>query len=134
MLRMGRELTQESPLDTRHYQAAQEPEVFQYDPDGNLTGDGRWAYTWDGENRLVTMTANTTVGLQYTLAFAYDAQGRRIQKSVATNGVAIYTDNFLYDGWNVITVLSPQSTVLESFMWGSDLSGSPQGAGGVGGL
>ena len=29
--------------------------VFEYDADGNLTNDGRWAYTWDGENRLVTM-------------------------------------------------------------------------------
>ena len=27
-----------------------------------------------------------------------------------------------------------RSTLVQSFMWGSDLSGSPQGAGGVGGL
>ena len=30
-----------------------------YDADGNLTNDGRFAYTWDGENRLVGMTNNT---------------------------------------------------------------------------
>ena len=29
------------------------PEDFSYDADGNLTNDGRFAYTWDGENRLV---------------------------------------------------------------------------------
>jgi hypothetical protein len=28
------------------------PEVFSHDADGNLTNDGRWAYVWDGENRL----------------------------------------------------------------------------------
>ena len=31
-------------------------EVYSYDFDGNLTQDGRWNYTWDGENRLVTAT------------------------------------------------------------------------------
>jgi YD repeat-containing protein len=60
---------------------AQEPESFKYDADGNLTNDGRWAYTWDGENRLVAMTTNNLVGPPYHLTFAYDYQGRRIQKT-----------------------------------------------------
>ncbi|MDR3564237.1 MAG: RHS repeat-associated core domain-containing protein [Negativicutes bacterium] len=38
------------------------------------------------------------------------------------------------DGWNPIAILNPQSSILEAFTWGSDLSGSQQGAGGVGGL
>jgi RHS repeat-associated protein len=110
------------------------PEQFSYDPDGNLTNDGRFAYVWDGENRLIAMTNNTGVGPRYGLAFAYDPQGRRIQKFVATNGVTIYSDKFLYDGWNLVAILNPQSSILESFMWGTDLSGSMHGAGGVGGL
>jgi len=61
-----------------HQYVAQEPEHFQYDADGNLTNDGRWAYFWDGENRLVAMTNNTSVGPAYNLTFAYDAKGRRI--------------------------------------------------------
>ena len=32
---------------------AKTPEDFGYDPDGNLTNDGRWALTWDAENRLI---------------------------------------------------------------------------------
>ena len=112
----------------------QTPEVFNYDADGNLTNDGRWAYTWDGENRLVQMTANTTVGPQYQLNFAYDAQSRRIQKIVATNGVAIATNNFVYDGWNLVAEMGPSVTLVRSYIWGTDLSGSAQGAGGVGGL
>ena len=28
-----------------------------YDLDGNLLSDGRWTYTWDGENRLVKMAS-----------------------------------------------------------------------------
>src|SRR5579859_5797151 len=34
---------------------AQTPENYSYDSDGNLTTDGRWTYTWDAENRLVSM-------------------------------------------------------------------------------
>jgi hypothetical protein len=32
-----------------------------------LTSDGRWTYTWDGENRLATMAARTAVGPQVSL-------------------------------------------------------------------
>ncbi|MDR3574548.1 MAG: RHS repeat-associated core domain-containing protein [Anaerolineaceae bacterium] len=116
----------------------QTPEHFGYDADGNLTNDGRWAYVWDAENRLIQMTVNTNVGPQFQLTFAYDAKNRRIQKLVATNNGSIhvgqYTNKFVYDGWNLIAILNPQSSILQSFMWGSDLSGSMQGAGGVGGL
>ncbi|MDR3377821.1 MAG: RHS repeat-associated core domain-containing protein [Verrucomicrobiae bacterium] len=117
---------------------AQTPEQFSYDADGNLTNDGRWSYTWDAENRLASMTVNTNVGPQYQLTFAYDAKGRRIQKVVATNNGTVYigqsTNNFVYDGWNLIGILNPASSLVESFTWGSDLSSSMQGAGGVGGL
>ena len=41
---------------------------------------------------------------------------------------------FAYDGWNLIATLNSQLSTLNSFAWGLDLSGSLQGAGGVGGL
>ena len=110
-----------------HLYVAKEPEQFQYDLDGNLTSDGRWIYTWDGENRLIGMTVNTSAGPQYQLTFAYDWQGRRIQKVVATN-------NFLYDGWNLEAEMGSSGTLVRSYVWGADLSGQLQGAGGVGGL
>jgi RHS repeat-associated protein len=119
---------------TGHVYVAQSPEQFSYDPDGNLTNDGRWAYTWDAENRLVQMTVNTNVGPQYQLTFGYDAKGRRIQKIVTTNGVTFTTNNFLYDGWNLVAELKPNNSLIRSYVWGTDLSGTSQGAGGVGGL
>ena len=112
----------------------QTPEDFVYDADGNLVSDGRWKYVWDAENRLVQMTNHTSVGPQFQLDFAYDPKGRRIQKTVSTNGVGIYTNRFLYDGWNLIAELKPGNSLVRSYMWGMDLSGSEQGAGGVGGL
>ena len=41
---------------------------------------------------------------------------------------------FVYDGWNLIAILNSDLSLRTSFMWGLDLSGSAQGAGGVGGL
>jgi RHS repeat-associated protein len=118
----------------------QTQELFYYDADGNLTNDGRWIYTWDAENRLVqqeSLTAAPT-GSKFKLEFVYDAKGRRLQKLVSTNNgssyVAQYTNRFAYDRWNLIATLNPQLAILNSFGWGLDLSGSQQGAGGVGGL
>jgi RHS repeat-associated protein len=117
-----------------HLYVAQEPEQFLYDLDGNLTNDGRWAYFWDGENRLVRMTNNTGVGPLYGLSFAYDSKGRRIQKIVTTNGVAFTTNTFIYDGWNLVAEVGASGSLVRAYTWGTDLSGSQQGAGGVGGL
>jgi RHS repeat-associated protein len=118
---------------------AKTPEAFLYDADGNLTNDSLWSYTWDAENRLVkqeSVNSLATAGKR-RLEFAYDYQSRRIQKLVSTNNgsyVAQSTNRFVYDGWNLVATLNPQSALLQSFTWGLDLSGSLQGAGGVGGL
>jgi RHS repeat-associated protein len=119
---------------------AKTPEAFLYDADGNLTNDSLWAYTWDAENRLIkqeSVSSLPAAGKQ-RLDFEYDHQSRRIQKLVSTNNgsgyVAQSTNRFVYDGWNLLAILNPQSSILQSFMWGLDLSGSLQGAGGVGGL
>jgi RHS repeat-associated protein len=44
--------------------------------------------------------------------------------------------SFIYDGWNEVAevVTTPQSTTTNLYVWGLDLSGSLQGAGGIGGL
>jgi hypothetical protein len=116
----------------------QTPEHFTYDNDGNLTQDGYWNYTWDAENRLVKLSPSTTLGPQISLAFEYDWQGRRIHKQVWANtnwtGTPTNDVKFVYDGWNLIGILNSSFTLQTSFVWGSDLSGSAQGAGGVGGL
>jgi RHS repeat-associated protein len=115
------------------------PELFDYDLDGNLTNDGRWFYTWDGENRLVKMEPSGTVtpptGSRRKLEFAYDHQSRRIWQKITNLDTSEVKERvFVYDGWNLIATLNPQLSTLNTFVWGLDLSGSFQGAGGVGGL
>ncbi len=120
---------------------AQTPESsFLYDYDGNLTRDGRWNYTWNAENRLIQMTSATAVGPQQRIDFEYDWVGRRIGKKVWNNtsgtGAPSTYHRFLYEGWNNIALLDGNNanSILASFVWGTDLSGDLQAAGGVGGL
>ena len=118
-------------------------ETFAHDADGNLTNDGRWSYTWDAENRLVRMETKsvaTNAGLPpLRLLFAYDSEGRRTAKGVllwTNNAWAITLSNrFVYDGWNLVAELNgTNNALIRSYAWGLDISGSMQGAGGVGGL
>jgi RHS repeat-associated protein len=127
-----------------HLFLAKTPEEFGYDFDGNLTSDGQWDYSWDAENRLVqmeTISAAVASGVpKQRLEFAYDAAGRRIQKKVSTWNGSVYVfasdTRFLYDGWNLLAELNGLNglAVVRSYVWGLDLSGSAQEAGGVGGL
>ncbi len=112
-----------------------------YDADGNLTQDGRWTYTWDGENRLVQMIRDTDspAGARQKLTFDYDHQGRRIRKTFSTysGGWQKQSDLiFLYDGWNLVAELDANASNarVRTYVWGTDLSGTITGAGGVGGL
>jgi hypothetical protein len=119
----------------------QTPETnFAYDLDGNTTLDGHFNYTWDAENRLTTAASltNAPVASMSSNIFTYDYMGRRIQKAVWMNSgsawVVFYTNNYVYDGWNLAAILDGSNNVLYTFTWGTDLSGTLQGAGGVGGL
>jgi RHS repeat-associated protein len=86
----------------------------------------------------MTSRTNGPAGSKLKLDFAYDYQSRRIQKIVSawisSSNVPQSTNRFAYDGWNLRALLDSQSSIVSSFMWGLDLSGSMQGVGGVGGL
>ncbi|EIQ01743.1 RHS repeat-associated core domain protein, partial [Opitutaceae bacterium TAV1] len=123
------------------------PETFTHDSDGNLIEDALWAYTWDGENRLVAMETRSVIAsldpsLKKRVEFAYDSQSRRIRKVVRTWDQAsglwspVFDIRFLYEDWNLIAEYDAVNNhnVLRSYAWGIDLGGTMQGAGGVGGL
>ena len=125
-------LNQYSSLQPKDLQ----PINLTYDFDGNMLTNGVWSYTWDAENRLVSACSNGVL----LITNRYDDQSRRILKSVfeitesGTN--AIRQSSFVYDGWNPIRerITDNGSLTTKYFCWGPDLSGTPQGAGGVGGL
>jgi RHS repeat-associated protein len=122
----------------------QTPEAFVHDPDGNLTQDGLWNYTWDGENRLTRIETRTNAIIDSNywqrIDCTYDNQSRRIRKQVFTwnpsaIGYQLTTSlRFFYDAWNLVGQVDEVTGTRLSFVWGTDLSGTMQAAGGVGGL
>ena len=82
---------------------------------------------WDAENRLV----GATVGVS-TLSYNYDHLSRLVKRAVTVGGTTT-TAHYLYDGWNRIAEWNGTS-LSKVYLWGLDLSGTTQGAGGVGGL
>ncbi|MCZ7591510.1 MAG: RHS repeat-associated core domain-containing protein [Kiritimatiellae bacterium] len=109
-----------------------------YDSDGNMTYDGKWGYVWDAENRLVAALPVVPNQGLVRLRFAYDYMGRRVEKEVETwTGMEwsnVVTIAFTYDGWNMIRETRSDESKPNYYVWGLDLSGTLQGAGGVGGL
>ena len=112
-----------------------------YDTDGNLTQDDRFAYTYDAENRLLSVRPISPMEGALAVVNAYDHKHRRVTKRVERfDGEAwqtVETHTFVYDGGNIVLekIASPDGTSRTvEYFWGNDLSGSEQGAGGVGGL
>ena len=72
------------------------------------------------------------------LTFAYDAEGRRVAKNVYRRRNNAWQQTtatlFLYDGWNLAAECNATGGVIRTYVWGTDLSGSWEDAGGVGGL
>ncbi len=111
-----------------------------YDADGNLLTNGVWVYTWDAENRLVSACSNNLL----LVTDGYDHQSRRCWRTVCRRGAESQdwtperSSAFAYDGWNLIGEIAIDEITQQwresFFTWGADLSGTAQGAGGVGGL
>ena len=117
---------------------AKTPEVFTCDADGNMTSDGRFTYTWNDENRMVSAS-----NAEVVVTYAYDHRGRMIRKTISRGEAEPQSIEYLWDGWNIIretrvTGLASHVSGLASNvtynLWGLDLDGTMQGAGGVGGL
>ena len=100
---------------------------------GDLLNDGSTrSFTWSGRSEILNVTTQVAVGTTAKESFTYDGLQRRISRTDATG-----TTFFIHDGWNVIAEyrrVGTTNVLQRRYLWGEDLSGSLQGAGGVGGL
>ena len=132
------------------------PTSFTYTPDGGLSSDGIWFYAYDAEDQLISVTSSSLTNGATRVLNSYDYRRRRISKTVQRlnstippppappTGMqeweTIETRTFIYDDWNLIheTIYTidggATNTTEVQYFWGLDLSGTLQGAGGVGGL
>jgi len=118
-----------------------------YDPNGNLTNShaGKRTYVYDDENRLTELYVDDAVGNpDKATEFLYDGLGRlRIRREYTYNPPSFVGGDdwelnsetrYVYDGMRVIQERNGSNTPLVSYTRGTDLSGSLEGAGGIGGL
>ena len=132
------------------------PTSFTYTPDGGLASDGTWTYAYDAEDQLTSVTSSSLTNGAIRVLNTYDYRHRRTSKTVqrlnstippppapptgTQEWQTIETRTFVYDDWNLIheTIYtidgSTTNTTDVQYFWGLDLSGTIQGAGGVGGL
>ena len=82
------------------------------------------------------MTARAFSAL-IVVTYAYDHRGRMIRKDIMRTGSVTVHIEYLWDGWNIIReeLRTPHAQLRTTHnLWGLDLDGTMQGAGGVGGL
>jgi len=111
---------------------------FTYDDNGSLLSDGRRLLGYDDENQLIAVIVTNGVNNSTLSKFAYDGFGRRRVRTEcvwqnggwATNALVRY----VYDGMLVLQERDGNNLPAVTYTRGRDLSGSLQGAGGIGGL
>ena len=126
-----------------------------YDSNGNLvashdSGGFQWGYYYDDENRLTMLLRTNGTDITRT-DFIYDGLGRLRERieyvpdsggagagafSIPPVGNWVFSSGaiYIYDGWRVIQERDTNNTPTVSYTRGNDLSGTMEGAGGIGGL
>jgi len=108
--------------------------TYTYDDNGNLVSDGQMTFEYDGENQLVAVQ----VAGSWRSEFRYDGMLRRrvrVEKVWQNSQwVTASETRYIYDGMLVIQERDANNLPAVSYTRGSDLSGTRQGAGGIGGL
>jgi RHS repeat-associated protein len=90
-------------------------------------------HTYDDKNRLVTVEREEV----WRAEFEYEGVGRlRVRKEYdfLDDWTLAGETRYIYDGWRVVQERDGNNTPTVSYTRGTDLSGSLEGAGGIGGL
>jgi RHS repeat-associated protein len=107
---------------------------YSYDLNGNLLSDGNRYFAYDDENELASVWVTNV----WRTDFLYDGKMRRRERiEYAWSGstwVSAATVLYVYDGNVVLQERNASNVPLVTYTRGTDLSGSLQGAGGIGGL
>ncbi len=87
---------------------------FSYNANGNLTSKtdatSSWTFTWDHENRMKEAIKSGGI----TITFAYDALGRRIQRTTNVGGAT----RFIYDDADVLRDLDGSGATIADYLNG----------------
>ena len=108
--------------------------AFSYDQNGNLISDGRRGFDYDDENQLIRVTVTN----EFKSEFIYDGKMRRrvTREYKWQNSAWVQSSEtrYVYDGMLHIQERDGNNIPRVTYTRGLDLSGTFQGAGGIGGL
>ena len=112
---------------------------YTYNPWGALTGTRSFSYGYY-DNLLCGVYTNRTQGQSRVCGYEYDALKRRRTKDSTPRNAPHRYHYYVYSGWSLqvediftgTDYWNPSETTY--YVWGKDLSGTLDGAGGVGGL
>jgi RHS repeat-associated protein len=107
--------------------------LFAYDLNGNMVTNTTRVLEYDDENQLIRITQPNT----WKSEFSYDGKmRRRVRKEYTWNGSWLLTNevHYVYDRNLVIQERDANNLPQVTYTRGTDLSGSLQSAGGIGGL
>ena len=114
--------------------------VLVHDAWGNLTDTRHFSFSFAyAENLPVGIRTNRTSGATSLASYYYDGLRRRVSRNVSPPGGQSHYHRYYYSGWSLQLETArnnaPYSPTQTSYyVWGRDLSGTLDGAGGVGGL
>ncbi len=107
---------------------------YQYDANGNMLGDGNRNFAYDDENQLISVWVTNA----WRSDFVYDGKMRRRMRKEYSWQNSTWTQtnevHYVYDGNLVIQERDTNNQPRVTYTRGNDLSGSLQGAGGIGSL
>lgn len=110
-----------------------------HDNNGNLTfrprsGGYDLSYTYDDENQLLSVSSANL----WKIEFTYDGRGRmRLRRDYTWSGASwVFSTEvrYVYDGMLIVQERSSGNHPQVTYTRGTDLSGTLEGAGGIGGL
>ena len=93
--------------NTRHQILSQGREKFIYDIDGRRVKDGKWIYTYDALDHLISAEDNTT-----RIEYSYDPFSRRTSSTTYTNGEKSSFEKYLWQDEHEIGSFSDTQTSL----------------------
>jgi RHS repeat-associated protein len=115
-------------------------ESIYYNTAGALQSNSEWSFNWNELGQLTTITQSNPYSRPTATEVdcTYDSLGRRVQKQVKTGDAVSKTTTTLWDNWLPVmeTDRNSTGTVIAQrwYTWGPDVSGSIDGAAGIGGL
>lgn len=109
------------PNNLNEYQSANGIS-FQYDADGNVISGNGWTYTYNEENKVITMVNATD-----SWSFSYDGLGNRVSSVHNGKTTRYLIDPFGYG--NIAAEFDGSGTLLAHYIYGNDLTSAVTPAG-----